>query len=939
MTRYNPDVPPPPTTALANVDRARVKQRARERLFGLDPQPVRIDRYELGERIGRGGSAQVFSAWDPRLERHIALKLIQPGQADSLEHVEARVQREARVLAKLSHPNVVQVYDVGRQEEFVFIAMELISGSNLHVWQGEQSSWKTIVANYVLAGRGLAAAHGVGLIHKDFKPANVLIDEANGKVCVVDFGIARNTASGSGSGQTTTARSSDPSGGSSTDPLACTPLYAAPEQMAGGALDARCDQFAFCVSLFEALFGHAPYSGGNRGALQFAKQEGNIVPFARGKVPRTIVAAIERGLSPNPDDRFPTLDALLEELRLPRSWKVPAFASVAVAIGLSVGWSLRIDPDECDRYQAQASEAWNVEARTQLRDAFERSGVPYAASTADVVAKDLDHRFEAWATRAGVACRAAASSGETRTLRCLDRQLLTMTGLKERFGRATPGVVEAAPQAVAQLPALDECEEPVTVPYGLDPGVLTEVDRVLAGAQADVAATRWDAAVEGAQNAQDLASRHGLEHEALAAQIVHGKALLGQRELDTGIAMLVEAGTKAETLDDDRLAWRAWMAVARIGTERPDRRDVVGWLARAEAASSGLGDDDDVRRLRLLFARANTETIEAHEISPTLTRVWDELAKADAGDPRVAELRRVVATSLAARKLASSNPAEAAEYARTAVELAETQLGAGHPKTLETRLNLGYALIESCLEDDAAALLSAAAAEAAPLWPAPSIDHATLHLELAQLELRQGQFERALQSLERGMDMLPQGPTGQLRGSLILGRAVVEFARGDLPEAQRFAGLAATEFGAEGIDAGRAFAQAVEAEILLHQGEDAEARVTASNAREALTKTMGEAGEAYMAVPLKVEATVALRRGDLDRAAADFQRAHAANTPCETLDGADLDLGLAETRARQGQAEEARRLRDRAERAYAELGNLGARRRAMFEALLVSAEP
>jgi serine/threonine protein kinase len=296
--------------------------------------PNRIGRYTLLGRIGAGGMGIVYAARDEELDRKLAIKLL---RTDDSPDGPARLKREAQALAKLSHPHVVQVYEVGQHERQVYLAMELVQGRTLRSWQLGDHHWRDVVAMYIAAGRGLAAAHAAGIVHRDFKPDTVLVG-ADGRPRVLDFGLARPDAS---TGPTTA-----PQGEIAAHELTeagtvlGTPAYMPPEQLQGLDVDARCDQFAFCVSLFEALHGQRPFAGRTFAELEAAVARGvtTTVDLSRRGIPRELHAAIARGLAADPDARhrdMPSLLSALEHATKRRRTAGRWIAGFAIAASLS----------------------------------------------------------------------------------------------------------------------------------------------------------------------------------------------------------------------------------------------------------------------------------------------------------------------------------------------------------------------------------------------------------------------------------------------------------------------------------------------------------------------------------------------------------------------------------------------------------------------------
>jgi serine/threonine protein kinase len=278
--------------------------------------PAMIGRYRVLGIIGQGGMGVVLKAEDPQLVRTIAIKLVRPrkGPVSTAAEDRARLLREARALAALSHPNVVPVYDVGEHGDSLFIAMQFIGGANMRVWlEREKPGYKRVLGVMRAAGRGLAAAHAAGIVHRDFKPANVLVGD-DGRVRVLDFGLAR--AHESADGGAATGDLAVLGGVTQAGVLVGTPAYMAPEQFGGGIGDARADQYAFCVSMFEALYGFAPFTANDFRSLVTLKRAGRIADRPPSTtVPDDLHAVMLRGMSTDPADRFASMPDLLRELR------------------------------------------------------------------------------------------------------------------------------------------------------------------------------------------------------------------------------------------------------------------------------------------------------------------------------------------------------------------------------------------------------------------------------------------------------------------------------------------------------------------------------------------------------------------------------------------------------------------------------------------------
>ncbi|MBX7079849.1 MAG: protein kinase [Nannocystaceae bacterium] len=294
------------------------------------PAPSHIGRFAVRRKLGEGGMGVVFAAYDAELDRDVAIKLLRSSAADAAP-ARARLLREARAMAKLSHPNVITIYDVGTFDDRIFIAMELVHGVNLRRWlKHRPRTWRGVLERFCDAGQGLAAAHAAGIIHRDFKPDNVLVGD-DGRVRVLDFGLARRvdvdrelTPEATPPGAAGRSALVSPAEGAAADvverltvtgAVMGTPAYMAPEQWRGLAIDHRTDQFAFCVALWEGLFGQRPFGGTGAAAIATRVMGGELRrPPEDRPVPTWLLRVLRRGLSVDPDARFPSMGELLDVL-------------------------------------------------------------------------------------------------------------------------------------------------------------------------------------------------------------------------------------------------------------------------------------------------------------------------------------------------------------------------------------------------------------------------------------------------------------------------------------------------------------------------------------------------------------------------------------------------------------------------------------------------
>jgi serine/threonine protein kinase len=400
----------------------------------LDPG-VLVGKYRLDRVLGSGGMGVVWAAFDPDLERPVAIKVLR--SIDSVAALRTRLLREARAMARLKHPNVLTVYEVGTDRNRDYIAMELVDGADLDGWLATQPPRAEIFAALFAAGRGLAAAHDAGLIHRDLKPHNILRGR-DGGVYVTDFGLARGQIDDGAEvvqGSIGLAATAVPLGSharaidsvldsplTQTGVLIGTPAYMAPEQFAGRAPDPRSDQFAFCVTAWEALTGSRPFVGKTLDELRVAVSTG---AHAIGEMPPRIRQVLLRGLAPDPDARWPDMYALLRALEMsivpPRRSRMPlvlaatALATVGVVTGVALYSRSHASHSraDCTSPVEAFGAAWSAERR-KIVVARHKSDVQSMIAVAS-----LDELRNQWIRRYEAACAMPPSSARHEQLACL----------------------------------------------------------------------------------------------------------------------------------------------------------------------------------------------------------------------------------------------------------------------------------------------------------------------------------------------------------------------------------------------------------------------------------------------------------------------------------------------------------------------------------------
>jgi len=433
------------------LDTAHALARVRQSMFGRGPGGLTVSRYSLQERLGSGGEGAVYAAFDPELGRRVAIKLLSGGVSDYEEH--GRLVREARLLASISHPNVVTIYDAGEYDLDdqglgwgVFIVLELLEGTTLDHWLAAKSrSARAIVELFAEVGRGLQAVHDTGLVHRDIKPRNILVGD-DGRVQLADFGIAYRTAD-------TAAQTGHDSG---------TPRFMAPEQKDGAAPDPLADQWSFCAALWAALDGGPP------------AEEGQPVPRAPG-VPRSVRRALERGLSLDPADRFPSVAALVDHLDGSRFRRnVIALAGVGGIAALAFAWTWD-RPPSCNGFERAAAETYDEAKGAQIQAAlaaFDSIDQPRAAG----VRARLDTYIQDWTDARTHACeQTQAAQADARDLgvrqaACLDRALQSFHTITELLAHPDSAVAAALDAVLHRYRPVKTCvEDPPRVPPPADP--------------------------------------------------------------------------------------------------------------------------------------------------------------------------------------------------------------------------------------------------------------------------------------------------------------------------------------------------------------------------------------------------------------------------------------------------------------------------------------
>lgn len=546
-------------------------------------------RYLILHRVGAGGMGEVYAAWDPELDRKIALKVVtdvhseEPGAQD-------RLLREAKAMAAISHPHVISVYDVGRLDARVYLAMEYMDGGTLRSWLrcSPRPRWPAVVRRFLDAGEGLVAAHEVGLIHRDFKPDNVLVG-AGERVYVTDFGLAR------------AAMPTEPAlvldERDTQTRTAGTFAYAAPEQLVGDPIATHVDQFGFCVALWEGLYGVLPFEGQTPEVRLDAIRVGPGRVPSDSAVPAAVRRVLARGLAFAPVDRYPTLSDLLADLRraaAPRRGLVWVAAGVAL-VALSTGaWALGSgEPAECDDGRSTWEPAWGGAARDQLRGEFEATGSSYARSTFEHFERQIDDYAEAWAGAYRAACVVGREPAHRESARarqaCLERHRAQAFDLLDAMRKPDRLRMQRAVPEALRLPPVQECERPSTSSGPDDPRLaelraeVETLSRLRRLGRIDEARPRMEAALERAT---------ALEADGLRALLSMNLGFIDSdaARLDQAQARLVESSLLALRAARPELAIKAYVGLMAVDGDRGRPEWVSHWEAMAGALLPRLGE-------------------------------------------------------------------------------------------------------------------------------------------------------------------------------------------------------------------------------------------------------------------------------------------------------------------------------------------------------------
>jgi hypothetical protein len=628
-------VPPPATVASPPPDRV-VLERGQT-----------IDRFVVIGLVGRGGMGEVYAAYDPELDRKVAIKLLRARGDDA--DGRARLLREAQAIAKLSHPNVVVVYDVGTFGESVFIAMEFVGGRTLAGWMHERArSHREIMQVFLAAGRGLVAAHAAGLVHRDFKPDNVMVTN-DGQVRVMDFGLARQrgeaqpesdapttSAATSAAAAATPDPSDDPdstvnlskprksapaTSGSylsikltQTGVMLGTPAYMAPEQFAVLPTDERSDQFSFGVTLYEALYGVRPFAGDTFLTLMTSVTMGDVgAPPAKTRVPTWLRKVLLRTLQTDPSARFPSMEVLLTALQMDpraRTRRLALGVGVIGCVALAAVVSRRVSGSQeamCHAGTARWAGIWEANgAASERKDAIRRSfvgtGRTFAERAFSGVSRLLDDYVRRWVDTYTEACEATHVRGEQSAevldlrMTCLREKVTEVRALTERLSLADATVVDNAVIAAGALSSLDRCSNVAVLKAVIQPprdaSTRKRVDD-LRGALARLDAERNAGHCAAAETIAErlIPQAREVGYQPVLSDVLYAAASWSCIALGTSAQRLREAYFTGLASRQDETAATATIILANLlGGDAKQTEEGRTWLNTGQAMLTRIGD-------------------------------------------------------------------------------------------------------------------------------------------------------------------------------------------------------------------------------------------------------------------------------------------------------------------------------------------------------------